>query len=199
MRHKNHALMEQIRDHVEDYYLAEGRFPSTTEIAAKVGLSRGTAYKYLVEMDKLGMITYDGSTIWTERLVKLREAQSVPLYTGAIPCGSPETVEAAVEDYVPLPVSIFGSDEMYVIRTSGNSMTEAGIDDGDLVVVKKQEHADVGDIVVAMHDNENTLKTLGCDPETKKYFLHPENSSMSDIAVDQLVIQGVAKFVIKTL
>lgn len=199
MRYKDPELMQRIRDFVDDYFAEEGRFPSTTEIGKAVGVSRGTAYRYLVEMDERGLISYDGSEILTEKIQRLRSTQIAEVYTGSIPCGTPESVEPMVDDYVSLPTSIFGSGEMYVLRTRGDSMIEAGIDEGDFIVVKKQRTAQIGDIVVALHNNENTLKTLGFNKGTNRYVLHPENSSMKDIEVDDLTIQGVAKFVIKSL
>ena len=199
MRHKDPKLMERIRDFAESYYLTEGHSPSTTEIGEAVGIARGTAYKYLVAMDGRGMVSYDGTTILTEKIERLTATRGAEVYTGSIPCGSPETVEAMVEDYVSLPVSIFGSDELYIIRTRGDSMIEAGIEEGDYVVVKKQPTASIGDIVVALHEGENTLKTLRYDRNRRKYILHPENAGMEDIEVDDLAIQGVAKFVIKPL
>jgi len=199
MRYKDPKLMQRIRDFADDYYAEEGRFPSTTEIGKAVGVSRGTAYRYLVEMDERGLISYDGSEILTEKIERLRSTRIAEVYTGAIPCGTPESVEPMVDDYVSLPTSIFGSGEMYVLRTRGDSMIEAGIDEGDFVVVKKQRTAQIGEIVVALHNNENTLKTLGFNKETNRYILHPENASLKDIEVDDLTIQGVAKFVIKSL
>ena len=199
MRHKDPELMNQIRDFAEDYYLTEGHSPSTTEIGEAVGIARGTAYKYLVAMDEQGMISYDGSEILTEKIERITTTRDAVVYTGSVPCGSPETVEAMIEDYVSLPVSIFGSDEMYILRTRGDSMIEAGIEEGDYVVIKKHTTANIGDIVVALHDNENTLKTLRYDQNRRKYILHPENADMEDIEVDDLTIQGVAKFVIKAL
>jgi len=191
--------MNRIRDFAEDYYLTEGHSPSTTEIGEAVGIARGTAYKYLVAMDEQGMISYDGSEILTEKIERITATRDAVVYTGSVPCGSPETVEAMIEDYVSLPVSIFGSDEMYILRTRGDSMIEVGIEEGDYVAIKKQTTADIGDIVVALHDNENTLKTLRYDQKRRKYILHPENTDMEDIEVDDLTIQGVAKFVIKAL
>ena len=78
-------------------------------------------------------------------------------------------------------------------------MVEAGIDDGDLVVVKKQVEAKEGDIVVALVDNQNTLKRYFRDDENKKIILHPENKKMKDIIVDGCCIQGVACHIIKEL
>jgi len=199
MRHKDPELMIRIRDFAEDFYLTERRSPSTTEIAKAVGIARGTAYRYLVAMDEQGMISYDGASVITEKLKRLSNINGTNLFANAIPCGEPELIEAMVEDHVPLPVSIFGSDEMYIIRTHGYSMIEAGIDEGDYVVVKKRNTAHIGDIVVALHGNENTLKRLQYDQEKQKYILHPENRDMEDIEVDELSIQGVAAFVIKPL
>lgn len=77
-------------------------------------------------------------------------------------------------------------------------MIEAGIDDGDKVVVRKQNHANAGDIVVALVDNETTLKTYP-EPEKHRIRLHPENKTMKDIIVRECYIQGVAEHVIKKL
>ena len=78
-------------------------------------------------------------------------------------------------------------------------MINAGIDSGDLVVVQKQKAASVGDIVVALHENTNTLKRLGYDAQRNCYLLIPENDTMEPISVDHVAVQGVAKFIIKTL
>ena len=78
-------------------------------------------------------------------------------------------------------------------------MIEAGIDDGNLVVVEKQVEANEGDIVVALVDNQNTLKRYLRDDENKKIILHSENKKMKDIIVDECYIQGVACHIIKEL
>ena len=78
-------------------------------------------------------------------------------------------------------------------------MIEAGIDDGDLVVIRKQSVAEKGEIIVALVDDETTLKRFFKDDEKKKVILHPENKMMKDIVVDDCIIQGVAVKVIKDL
>ena len=78
-------------------------------------------------------------------------------------------------------------------------MVGAGIQDGDLVLIRQQETAEIGDIVVALVDNEVTLKRLEFDEDRKSYYLHPENKRMRDIYVDQLTVQGVAVKVLKDL
>ncbi|WP_242980705.1 LexA family protein [Blautia argi] len=76
---------------------------------------------------------------------------------------------------------MFGKGDFFILRASGQSMIEAGIDDDDLVVVKKQVEVNEGDIVVALVDNQNTLKRYFRDDENKKIILHPENKKMKDI------------------
>lgn len=199
MRSKSPELMSQICKYAEQYYLQNGHSPSTTKIAEAVGISRGTAYKYLVEMDERGMIKYDGKDIQTPVTKKVNKDISQTAIVGSIPCGTPEYEEENVEEYVSLPNAIFGKGNFFILRASGNSMIEAGIDDGDLVVIRKQVSAEEGDIVVALVDNKNTLKRFYRDEENKKIILHPENKNMKDIVVDECYIQGVACHVIKSL
>ena len=79
-------------------------------------------------------------------------------------------------------------------------MIEAQIDDGDLVIIREQQNANIGDIVVALTDEDkNTLKRLRYDEERQSYYLHPENKDMEDIYVSDLRVQGVATHVIKAL
>ena len=105
-----------------------------------------------------------------------------------------------VEDYMQLPVSIFGTGNLYILHADGDSMIDVGINDGDLVVIKEQDYANVGQIVVALDDNNcNTLKTLAYDNKKKCYYLHPENENYDDIYVKGLSIQGVAQHIIKKL
>ena len=199
MRHKDPELMQRIYDFVEDCYFSEGRFPSTTEIGENVGVCRATAYNYLVAMDRIGMIEYDGKTVTTEKIRKTSCInRGIGVFDAAIPCGELEAVDADVSEYVDLPTSIFGNGDLFVLRTKGESMIDAGIAPGDLVVVERQENAAIGDIVVALGDETgSSLKRL--QKKGKKYILHPENEKMEDIVVKELKIQGVARFVIKKL
>lgn len=199
MRSKNVELMNQICKFAERYYLQNGCSPSTTKIADAVGLSRGTVYGYLVEMAEKGMIEYDGREIRTSVTKKLNTEMTQMAIIGSIPCGVPQYEEEHVEEYVSLPTAIFGRGDFFILRASGDSMVEAGIDDGDLVVIRKQVVADDGDIVVALVDNQNTLKRFYRDEENRQFILHPENRFMEDIVVDRCDIQGVACNVIKSL
>lgn len=199
MRSKSPELMKEICQYVEKYFLQNAISPSTTKIAEEVGVSRGTAYKYLIAMNEKGMIEYDGRNIQTDVTRKLNTESSQTAIVGSISCGSPQYEEEDIEEYISLPTAIFGKGDFYILHASGDSMIEAGIDDGDLVVVRKQNYADEGDIVVALVDNQNTLKTFYRDKQNRKIILHPENESMEDIVVDSCYIQGIACHVIKVL
>ena len=118
---------------------------------------------------------------------------------GSISCGIPQTEEEHCEDYVRLPEKLVGKGTFYLLRASGDSMVNVGIDDGDLVLIRQQRNAEPGQIVVALADNMNTLKRYLLDSEGQAY-LHPENEAYPDIHPEnELAIQGVAVKVLKDL
>ena len=199
MRSKDTELMQRIRDYAERFYLANGRSPSTSEIGAAVGVHKATVYRYLSEMNEKGLLRYDGRRVSTKKTALAQTGMTVAsVFRGAIPCGAPETVEAAVDQFVKLPTALFGDGNLYVIWAKGDSMIEAGIDDGDMIVVDADKTPAVGDKVVALdQDNESTLKTLRYDEKQSRYYLHPENRLLEDIYVDELTVQGVVRFIIK--
>ena len=204
MRSKNPELMKEICTYLSDYYRDRRSSPSVNEIAKAAGIAKTTAYRYLVDMNERGMISYDGHTIETPQIDKCVSGYFSAPIVGSIHCGDPETEEEHVEEYVSLPESIFGKGQFYILRASGDSMVDAGIEDGDLVVIKKQDTASVGDIVVALdEDSQNTLKTFdGIDEESGYAILKYENRRKyrnKVIRVRELVVQGVAKHVIKAL
>ena len=199
MRHKSNDLMMQIKDFVEKYYLTNRHSPSTREIAEEFGIVKSTAYKYLVAMRDQGLIGYDGANVFTDKIEKVNVELTSVAVLGSISCGVPQLEEEYAEEFVTLPVSMFGKGEFYFLRANGNSMIEAGIDDGDLVLIRKQSEAKDGQIVVALVDNQNTLKRFFVDDKNHCIRLHPENKTMEDILVPACVIQGVAVKVIKSL
>jgi len=204
MRYKSPELMKEICTFVSDYYRDRRSSPSVNDIARAVGIAKTTAYRYLVDMNERGMIFYDGHTIETPQIDKCVSGYFSAPIVGSIRCGDPEIEEANVEEYVSLPESIFGQGEFYILRASGDSMVDVGIEDKDLVVIRKQATASVGDIVVALdEENQNTLKTFdGIDEKTGYVVLRYENQKKypdKEIRVRELVVQGVAKHVIKAL
>lgn len=197
MRSKNPETMKRILEFVESYYLEYNRSPATSAISEGVGIARGTVYKYLVDMAERGMIEYDGRTIMTEKIEKTRPRMIRAAVLGNIACGLSNLAEENIEEYVSLPESLFGKGEFYILRARGESMIDAGINNGDLVVIRKQDVAENGEIVVALVDGETTLKRFY--KEDGRIRLHPENRKMEDIYTDNCFIQGVAVNVIRSL
>lgn len=204
MRSKNPEVMQKICAFVDRYYRDKHVSPSVKEIAVGVGVSRATSYRYLVAMNESGMLEYDGKTIVTKQVSKCTSGYFSAPVVGSIRCGDPECEEESVEEYVSLPESIFGEGKFYILRAKGDSMVDAGIEDEDMIVIRIQETAAVGDIVVALdEDNENTLKIYGgIDENSGEAILRYANEKKypgMEIRVKQLIVQGVAKHVIKAL
>lgn len=199
MRSKSKSRMNEIKKFIENYYMKEYRSPSITEIAKAVNIARSTAHAYLVDMNEKGMLSYNGKDIRTELIEKIKPNVTRAAILGSISCGVPNFAEENIEEYVSLPESMFGKGEFFILKAKGESMIDVGIEEGDLVVIKAQNYAEEGQIVVALVEDEATLKRFYKDKKTNRVRLHPENSKMEDIIVDNCIIQGVAVKVIKDL
>ena len=197
MRSKNPELMVQIMEYIDDYYSKHCSSPSVRTIAAGVGTSKSTVQRYLVAMNEDGMLSYDGKELIIDKIRKTNKSTVNVAVVGSIACGISNLAEENIEEYVSLPKSMFGEGEFIILRANGESMVDAGIETGDLVVIRKQSCAEDGQIVVALVDDEATLKRLYRDNE--KIRLHPENKDMDDIITDDCIIQGVAVKVIKDI
>lgn len=201
MRTKSKELMEKIQQCANRFCITNSRTPSTSEIAEELGISRGTVHKYLKAMDEMGVLTYQMGELRTRITDQVNTMRvGIPI-VGAIPCGTPEEEVENVEEYVSFSRSVVGEGEFFILRASGDSMVDAGIDDGDLVVVRRQLIAAEGQIVAALVDGGSTLKRLLYDEDTERYVLHPENVERDypDIEGSNISIQGVAIRVLKNL
>lgn len=204
MKKKNPELKDMIYEYVQKYSMDNQRPPSMAEIGEEMGISRATAYRYMMDLDQEGRISYDGKnrTIESDSIVKHDANMIQAAIIGSVHCGEPQFEEENIEAYINLPSQIFGKDDCYILRANGNSMVDAGIDDGDLVVVRKQWFAKDGEIVVALVDGESTLKIYHKADNAGVPYLQAANRKepylYPDIyAHNSLYIQGVAVFVIK--
>ena len=202
MRKKDPELMEKISDFVSAYYRKEQESPSVRAIAAGLGIGKSTAHSYLVEMDEKKMLSYDGKSIINKAVERCKTGYTSAPLVGSIRCGDPEEEEQYIEEYVSLPSSIFGSGQMYILRAVGDSMEDAGIREGDYVVITRQNQCNVGDLVIALDgEGQNTLKAYGgVDEASGCAVLEYRNRSVygdKRILVRKLVLQGVVKNVIK--
>lgn len=179
-------ILEFILSTVED----RGYPPSVREIADAVGLaSPSTVHAHLEALQSKGYIRKDPTK---PRAIEISYApgmgpassrsgtKMVPLL-GRIAAGPPLQSVEDIEDVLPLPASVIGEGEFFMLRVAGDSMTGAGINDGDLVVVRKQDDASPGSIVAAMLEDEATVKTLVRDGA--RTVLRAENPAYEPIPV----------------
>lgn len=204
MRSKDRGLMERIKSYVEEYALSNnGETPTMRDIGANFNMCHTTAYRYLVAMDELGMVRYERGRISTDIIDKMdRNLKFAPSFSGAIPAGPADEVEASVEEYVPIPTAFTNglNGDYYILTVTGDSMISANIDSGDLVIIRKQVDARPGDIVAALIENRSTLKRLREDDEG--VYLWAENETWSDdkrFYGRRFEVQGVAVKVVKDI
>ena len=204
MRPFNQTYLDDILKFVNKYYQENRVAPTIIQVSEGVGVPRSTTHRYLQELSKRGMLEYDRGILSAPQSAKMKTSYiSAPL-VGSIQCGSPEEEEELVEEYVSLPVSLFGKGEFYILRAKGDSMVDAGIEEDDLIVIERNCPAKIGDIVVALDpDNQNTLKRYaGFDKTERRYILKYENEAKypgEEIKVKSFMLQGIARHVIKSL
>lgn len=201
MQHKSSDLMNDIIEFIDNDYSLKGRVPTMQEIANHFNISKGCVSKYIKVMADNDLIENKGGSrgIVTKTMQMTRQDTMQVAVVGSIACGKPLLAEENIENYLPIPKAFLGKGKYFILKASGNSMINAGICDGDYVIVKQQEYAEEGQIVVALIDDEATLKRFYRDDKLKKIRLHPENNRMKDMYFDSIVIQGVAVKVIKDL
>ncbi len=180
-----------VLDFINQYGEENGFPPTVRDICRELGIkSTATAYSYLNRLNDMGLLNKAENKKGAVTL-KSGDTVKVPLI-GTVTAGQPIFAVENFDGYYTLPSAEFGGDDLYMLRVQGDSMIEAGIFDGDKIVVRKQESADNGDIVVAMFDD-------GIDEgaTVKRYFrrdgkiiLHPENSTMTDFVLDKVTILG---------
>ena len=202
MRKKDPEMMEKICAFIADYYLEYNRTPSTAAISEGVRLCRSSVYKYLVEMDEKNMLTYKNGRVETESMRKILVDREPAAAVGQIACGDPVMEEESLIYKTTLPTAVFGKGPFYILYAKGDSMEDEGIEEGDVLVIRKGVEPKVGNIVVALDDHqENTLKMFGgLDRKNHKVILKYRNRAVYGdkvILVDDMVCQGVLSHVIK--
>ncbi|SFK28951.1 repressor LexA [Halobacillus dabanensis] len=189
---------QEILDFIKEQVVMKGYPPSVREIGESVGLaSSSTVHGHLSRLEKKGYIRRDPTKPRAIEVIELEEDHSIPRteasyapVIGKVTAGSPITAVENIEEYVPLPDTLVGSeDNTFVLIVQGESMIEAGILDGDMVIVRQQQTALNGDIVVAMtEDEEATVKRFF--KERNHIRLQPENATMEPILLNDVSILG---------
>ena len=204
MKRRDETLFGKIIDFVNEYFEDYGRSPSTREIEQGIGASRPTIQRYLKTMQERGEIEYDGHRgIITKYMRELMDTNRVQM-GNSIPCGPLTEVTDAELEHIRLPMALTGSGDFFLLRANGNSMINAGIDSGDLVLIRKQETAREGQIVAFLYQSDCTTLKRYHRVSNNEVHLIPENDTMSPIVIkdeklNELKIQGVATMVMKDL
>lgn len=206
---RERAILKFIEKQINE----KGYPPSVREIGKAVGLSStATVHGYLAKLTKKGYIKKEDQKGRTLRVLKGGLADNErpspkPLYNGRelvdvpvigkITAGAPILAVENVTDTFPIPIDFVGNSESFMLTVRGESMIEAGILDGDYILVKRQNSARNGQIVVALIEDEATVKTFY---KEKDYIrLQPENSTMDPIIVPDCKILGVVGGVFRKL
>ncbi len=187
----------KILDFLKSEIQLKGYPPSVREICNAVGLkSTSTVHGHLSKLEKKGYIRRDGTKPRAIEILdknsnisyfSMKEIVEVPI-VGKVTAGAPILAVENIEDTFPLPVSFIDGDTNFILTISGESMVDAGIMDGDFVIVKKQSIANNGDIVVALIEDEATVKRFY--KEKNHIRLQPENQYMKPIIVKEVSILG---------
>ena len=209
MRKKKNNVNIELNDrekailkYVQKQIKLNGYPPSVREIGKAVGLkSTATVHGYLNKLEEKGFIKREQQKGRTLKLLKggledkivekevytNKEMVNVPV-VGKITAGAPILAVENITDTFPIPIDFVGNSESFMLTVRGESMIEAGILDGDYILVRKQNTAENGEIVVALIEDEATVKTFY--KEKDHIRLQPENSSMSPIIVNDCRILG---------
>ena len=188
------AKQKEILEYIKSEILSKGYPPAVREICEAVDLkSTSSVHSHLETLEKNGYIRRDPTK---PRAIEIldddfnltrREVVNVPI-VGHVAAGEPILATENIENYFPIPVEYMPNEETFMLKVKGESMINAGIFNGDNVLVKKQPNAENGDIVVAFVDDSATVKTFY--KEDGYYRLQPENDTMDPIIVKECSILG---------
>ena len=185
------AKQQEILEYIKEEILHKGYPPAVREICEAVHLrSTSSVHAHLETLENKGYIRRDATKPRAIEIVDdqfnltRRELVNVPI-VGQVAAGQPILAEENIEDYFPIPAGMMPNKESFMLKVKGESMINAGILDGDLILVQQQT---TGDKVVALIDDSATVKTYY--KEDGHYRLQPENDYMDPIIVDEVSILG---------
>ncbi|MFT4105845.1 MAG: transcriptional repressor LexA [Lacrimispora sp.] len=185
---------QEILEYIKETILKKGYPPAVREICEAVHLkSTSSVHSHLETLEDKGYIRRDPTKPRTIEIIDdcfnltRREVVNVPVL-GTVAAGQPLYAEENIENYYPIPAELLPNAETFMLRIKGNSMINAGILEGDQIIVEQSPTAHNGDIVVALVDDSATVKRFF--KENGRYRLQPENDTMEPIIVDQIQILG---------
>ena len=198
------AKQQQILSYIKENVRVKGYPPAVREICKAVGLrSSGTVHSHLNKLESLGFIKRDPTKpraidALDEAPWRSKSLIPVPL-VGVVTAGQPILADENIEEVYPLPADLIGNeDHVFMLSVKGESMINAGILDGDYLLIRQQNNANNGDIIVALVDDEEaTVKRFF--KEQGRIRLQPENDSMEPIYADNVSLAGKVIGLIRTM
>ena len=192
MKVNNESLLEKMLDYIKTYQIRKGKSPTYRNIKEQFNLSSlSIVSRYVDVLAKRGEVEKNAKS-GIEISSNLNSGSTIvaPII-GTVTCGRPIYAQENIEGNFQLPTAIFGHGERFLLHAEGDSMIEAGIRNGDLLVVRKTENAENGQIVVALLGDEATVKTFY--KKNDHVVLHPENERYDDIITTNVKILGVVE------
>ena len=188
------AKQTEILEYIKECVLKKGYPPSVREICEAVHLkSTSSVHSHLATLEEKGYIRRDPTKPRTIEIIDeefnpaRRELVNIPVI-GTVAAGQPILAEENISDYFPVPADILPNADVFMLEVKGESMINAGILNGDKVIVRMQNTAENGEMVVALLDDSATVKTFY--KEDGHYRLQPENDTMEPIITDKVQILG---------
>src|SRR5215204_4577219 len=184
---------QEIFDFVKRYGAEHGYPPTVRDIGKAIGLtSSSTVHAHLANLEKLGLLRRDPTKpraieVLVDKAKQAVAPSGLPL-VGQVAAGSPVLAEQNIEEYVPVPGIAGGDEGEFVLRVKGDSMIDAGILEGDHVIVRRQESASDGEIVVALVGEEATVKRFYREKDHVR--LQPENAALDPIRTRDVQVLG---------
>ncbi len=187
MSESSRNKMQAVLAYINEYNAEYGYSPTVREICAELNIkSTASAYYYIEKLKEEGYLSKSPNK---NRAVNFKKSSSVNIpLIGTVTAGQPVFAYENYEDYYSFPAGSFKGSDLFMLNVQGSSMIDAGIYDGDKIIVRKQETAENGDIVVALIDDSATVKRFF--RRDGHFVLHPENESMADIIVEECSILG---------
>lgn len=184
--------LTKVMDYIRKFSEKNGYTPSVREICQQCGIkSTATVHSYIEKLQDRGFLS---KTDNKKRSVSIGKSASVSIpLIGTVTAGQPIFAYENYEEYYTFPAGEFKSEELFMLRVSGTSMINAGIYDGDKIIVRRQQSADNGEIVVALAEDSATVKRIFF--RDGKIILHPENETLSDMIFEPGEISVLGKVV----
>ena len=183
--------LTRVMDYIRKFTEENGYTPSVREIGQECGIkSTATVHSYIEKLQNRG---YLNKTDNKKRAVTIGKGTGVNIpLLGVVTAGQPIFAYENYEDYYPFPVGEFKGEDLFMLRVQGTSMIDAGIMDGDKIIVRRQQTAENGEIVVALVNEDESATVKRFYRKDGQIVLHPENEALSDMVyqADQVCILG---------